>query len=141
MTKPNSNRTQLLYLTRTFVGVVLLFLFLFGFAADLAAASKKTASDGPLFESSQSADGPYHGFHFPFGSKPALPGPEGPEENEIEEEIDSDEDVNQHIYRSLAPIRIEDSSASLQLRHRTLFQDYPGVSLIILYHSWKSYLS
>jgi hypothetical protein len=141
MAKNSGNITPIAPMMKNAFGVGLLLLFLFAFAADLAATRFERAIEGTCIKSSQYNDWPYHGVHLPFGSKPALPGSEAQGENEVEKEIDADDDVHASSQRSVIPILIQDACASLQLRHRMSFQDHPGVSKVILYHSWKGYLS
>jgi hypothetical protein len=75
----------------------------------------------------------------PAGSKPALPAPEIPEENEAEEEPGIDGDGE--FLSTPAVVKKRDASELLRLQSIRSLQNRHTVSLFILYHAWKSFLS
>jgi hypothetical protein len=83
---------------------------------------------------------PYHDEDLPTDSNDSPLG-ETPSENGLEEEVDSDEDGKEywhrHIPRNIAYILTQTS----WVRCGKTFENNHTVSLFILHHSWKSYLS
>ena len=104
-------------------------------------AEVRPADDEKSFVSSASHHhGIDHGHDLPFRSKGTPPG-EKPNETDLEEEID-DGDGKESWHRSIASCCIPYSSTQLLRLHcKQLSQNHHPVSLFILYHSWKSYLS
>lgn len=88
-----------------------------------------------------SDDGSHHGIHSRSNSKPALPCSESSEESDTQEESDSDEDDDEHHIRTLNQACLLNFPETLSLDYLRVIQNHTGVSLVILYHSWKGYLS
>ncbi|HEY0740362.1 MAG TPA: hypothetical protein VGD40_02835 [Chryseosolibacter sp.] len=78
-------------------------------------------------------------YHHQADSHPSLPDTEVPGETEVEEEqVDEGNDICEALSTSKAG-----GASHLFQRHvqfKRSLQNRPGVSLIILYHSWKSFL-
>lgn len=121
------------------VFVALFLLSLFGNVPE-------SKADAPLASGKQSRlesgrhNGPFHDVGFPLDSKGNLPG-EAPNENDTEKETD-DEDAKEFWHRCISHKTVASNSVERSALHSPqLFQIYQCVSLFILYHSWKSYLS
>jgi len=122
------------------VFVVLFVLSLFGNVTEFKSNARPTHADQTCFESNDSHNGPRHSHDLPFDSKDSLPSEKTNEKDLEEEEID-DEDGKEYWHRSITPGFAYISTESSRLHCRQLFQNHHSVSLFILYHSWKSYLS
>jgi hypothetical protein len=120
--------------------VVLFILSLFANASQFRVNAQPNPEGQTCIHSADSHARPYRDMDLPLGSNDSLPG-ETPNKNELEEETDSDEDGKEHSHRHLAGgvayILIESSG----LRCAQMVENHHNVSLFILYHSWKSYLS
>ena len=118
------------------VVAALFFLFIFDLTTDLKTESSQVDNKEVCFTADYS-----NGIHLPFDSRSTFPGSETPNENELEEEVDFDDDVKEGRHHSVGTHLAQNSLEFSRLRYRTSLQHGSGVSLIILYHSWKSYLS
>jgi hypothetical protein len=80
--------------------------------------------------------------HLPSDSNPACPIVDRNSETELEEEeVDSDDDDTDHPTTFTDAVVSAKHSEISGLTYLKLFQNHNDVSLFILYHSWKSYLS
>jgi hypothetical protein len=110
-------------------------LFLFGGVNESGAKNQQPVSDATCFTSNQTDKRP---FDLPFSP---LSSSEMPDENDLEEELDSDEDDTEYWNRAIEANVSQDRVETPHLNYHRQFHNHASVSLVILYHSWKSNLS
>jgi hypothetical protein len=112
---------------------------LFGFDLTLVRnpSNAGIAQDQVCLKSAQASN--HNGF--PFDSRAAFPGSETPDKSDQQEEVDTDDDSKEGRNYSVEANAAQRSLEFSLLCCKKSFEHRPQVSLFILYHSWKRYLS
>ena len=107
--------------------------------AKIYGASLSLTADDEVHLIDQHTKTSYKPYHHPADSNHSLPDREAPAENEVEEEqVDEGNDICESL--SASKTICGNLLFQRNLHFKRLLQNRPGISLIILHHSWKSFL-